>query len=164
MEEKYENPMSRENDLVQLVQIAARFPDRTSFLTDLAIDPPTSEADLPLGRRNRDHLVLSTLHSAKGLEWQVVYVLHASDGMIPYLPRLENAEQLEEERRMFYVALTRAADWLYVCYAENHWQPQHGRWQDWDDDGYRELTRFVTPRVEQVFQCQRASQFEINSP
>ena len=58
------------------------------------------------------------MHSAKGLEWRVVYVLHATEGKIPSEHCLWDEDQLEEERRLFYVALTRAADWLYVCYPQ----------------------------------------------
>ena len=63
-----------------------------------------------------DYLVLSTIHSAKGLEWDAVYVIHAADGNIPSDMATKNPEEIEEERRLFYVALTRAKNWLYVCY------------------------------------------------
>lgn len=158
LEQKYDNAPARLSDLGQLVAIADQFSDRTTLLADLAIDPPTSEAELPRNRRDEDHLVLSTMHSAKGLEWPVVYVIHASDGMIPDERSFRDDDLLEEERRMFYVALTRAADWLYVCHAENHWGRYRRRGADWDhdEDGSRPLTRFVTPSVQQAFECQRA--------
>lgn len=159
LEEKYDNPHTRLNDLEQLEQLAAKYTDRATMLADLAIDPPTSEADLPRTPEHEDHLILSTMHSAKGLEWQTVYVLHASDGMIPSERSFDSPEQLEEERRMLYVAMTRAADRLYVCHCENH-RTSYGGWHDWDDDGFRELSRFLSPRVQEAFQCQRAMSFE----
>jgi DNA helicase-2/ATP-dependent DNA helicase PcrA len=97
--------------------------------------------------------------AAKGLEWQAVYVLHASDGLIPPVRSFDDLDAMEEERRIFYVALTRAADWLYVCHTQFHYQGGHGGWSDWDDDGSRELTRFLVPRAQQAFDQQSASQF-----
>ncbi len=158
LEENFENAPQRLADLEQLEQIASRFPDRASMLADLAIDPPTSTADLPQDRRRRDPLVLSTMHSAKGLEWRVVYVLHAAEGKIPWQQSEWDPDKLEEERRLFYVALTRAADWLYVCH------PQHAAsaYRGWGGDIYEraELTRFVSKTVKKSFQCQRAQSFE----
>ena len=160
LEEKYDDPDRRLADLEQLQQIAAKFDERTEMLSDLTIDPPTSESDLPGGAKHRDHLVLSTIHSAKGLEWQAVYVLHASEGMIPQERSFDDVDAVREERRMFYVALTRAADWLYVCHAQVHFQRSgYGGWNRWDDDGFRELTRFLSPRAQQCFDRQTASQF-----
>ncbi len=129
------------------------------MLSDLTIDPPTSESELPGAAKDRDHLVLSTMHSAKGLEWQAVYVLHASEGMIPQERSFDDVEAVIEERRMFYEALTQAADWLYVCHAQVHFQRGgYGSWNRWDDDGYRELTRFLSPRVQRCSDRQTASQ------
>ncbi len=108
-------------------------------------------------------LVLSTLHSAKGLEWRVVYVLHATDGKIPFERSLGDPDQLEEERRMFYVALTRAADWLYVCYprheASSYGNTSYGR--SWGGSVYDscQLTRFITKSVKQTFQSQQAGSY-----
>ena len=82
---------------------------------EMALDPPNSTQDLagpPL--LDDDYLVLSTIHSAKGLEWDAVYVIHAADGNIPSDMATKNAAEIEEERRLFYVALTRAKNWLYV--------------------------------------------------
>jgi DNA helicase-2/ATP-dependent DNA helicase PcrA len=161
LEEKYDNALLRLNDLEQLEQLAGRFPDRASMLADLAIDPPTSDAELPRTSDETDYLVLSTMHSAKGLEWPVVYVLHASDGMIPLERYLSDPVQLEEERRMFYVALTRASDWLYVCHCENHPVSFRGSWHDWGDDGCRTVTRFLSARVQAALQRQNPSTFEV---
>jgi DNA helicase-2/ATP-dependent DNA helicase PcrA len=115
---------------------------------------------LPGAAEDRDYLVLSTIHSAKGLEWKAVYVLHASEGMIPLERSFDDDDALKEERRMFYVALTRAADLLYVCHAEFHYQRGgYAGWNRWDDDGFRELTRFLSLRAQKCFDRQTASQF-----
>ena len=109
-------------------------------------------------RPSGDQLVLSTMHSAKGLEWKVVYVLHATDGKIPHERSFLHAEQLEEERRMFYVAMTRAADWLYVCYPRRE---SSGYGNSWLGNVYEQttLTRFISKSVKGHFQCQSASSF-----
>jgi DNA helicase-2/ATP-dependent DNA helicase PcrA len=89
------------------------------MLTDLTLDPPNSTDELPKNQRSKgkkddDYLTLSTIHSAKGLEWHVVYVIHASDGFIPS-DKANDTEGIEEELRQFYVALTRAKDHLFIC-------------------------------------------------
>ena len=97
-------------------RFASRYPDRRTCWRRLTLDPPSSTQDLagpPL--LDDDYLVLSTIHSAKGLEWDAVYVIHAADGNIPSDMATGIAEEIEEERRLFYVALTRAKNWLYVC-------------------------------------------------
>ena len=87
----------------------------------------------------------------------------ASEGMIPSERSFDDVDAIEEERRMFYVALTRAADWLYVCHAETHYERQgrFGGWNGWDDGGYREVTRFLSPRAHGAFDLQQASQFQL---
>src|SRR5690606_29907308 len=92
-----------------------------------------------------DYLVLSTIHSAKGLEWDVVYVMHASDGCIPSDLATKNPEEIDEERRLFYVALTRAKDWLYVTHPLRYYFAARGPASDLY--GYAQLTRFITPEV-----------------
>ncbi|NUQ64556.1 MAG: ATP-dependent helicase, partial [Pirellulales bacterium] len=160
LEENYDNAAQRLADLEQLEQLSARFPDRAAMLADLAIDPPASTADLPEARRRGDPLVLSTMHSAKGLEWRVVYVLHATEGKIPWERSAWDPDQLEEERRLFYVALTRAADWLYVCHPKRA-STTYGRGWLGDVCERAELTRFVTKQVKQAFQAQQAGGFQV---
>lgn len=117
LEAAYDNAASRALDLEQIVQLGAQYPDRRALLAELALDPPNATQDLAgPPQRDDDYLVLSTIHSAKGLEWDVVYVIHASDGAIPSDMATDSAEQIEEERRLFYVALTRAKQRLYVSY------------------------------------------------
>ncbi len=124
MEAKYDYAPQRKRDIEQLLMLADRFETRTQLLVDLTLDPPNSTADLPTANDDKNTkakseeppLVLSTIHSAKGLEWPVVFVMSVAQGMIPFPRSAETREGFEEERRLLYVALTRAADWLYVTY------------------------------------------------
>ena len=118
----------RAGDLVQLVRIADGFASRTSFLTELTLDPPQATSDLagaPL--QDDDYLVLSTIHSAKGQEWRSVFVLNCVDGCIPSDLATGTAEEIEEERRLFYVAMTRAKDALHLMLAGALLHPRPGR-------------------------------------
>lgn len=128
LEFTYDNPVPRARDLAQIVQVGTQYPDRRTFLAELALDPPNSTQDLAgPARHDDDYLVLSTIHSAKGLEWDVVYVIHAADGDIPSDMATNSPEEIEEERRLFYVALTRAKCWLYVCYPLRYYTTSVGR-------------------------------------
>ncbi len=103
------------NDLDQLERIATQHASRLSFLTDLALDPPEAvggEAGPPV--LDEDWLILSTIHSAKGQEWRVVYVLNVVDGCVPSDLATGTPEEIEEERRLLYVAMTRARDDLVL--------------------------------------------------
>lgn len=154
LEAQYDNASQRLGDLEELRRLASRFEDRATMLTELAVDP-VDESDRLEG--NEDRLVLSTLHSAKGLEWPVVYVLHASDGRIPSERSFHDPALIDEERRMFYVALTRAADWLYVCHPEMQSVSYGGYWEEAPER--TALTRFISPATKKHFQVQRAATF-----
>jgi DNA helicase-2/ATP-dependent DNA helicase PcrA len=137
----YDNSPARLRDLEQLEQLAARAPSRAQFLSDLALDPPASTQDLagpPL--LDEDYLVLSTIHSAKGCEWDVVHLLHVADGMIPSDMATGDEEQLDEERRLLYVAMTRARNALHLYFPLRYYhRPRsHG-----DRHSYAQLTRFI---------------------
>jgi len=112
---KYEDYTKRSSDLDSLVNISQRFDTLESFLTDMTLDPPT---DTQIGAKAEDketeHLVLSTIHSAKGLEWHTVFLISAVDGLIPSFQSLNDPVQVEEERRLLYVALTRAKQNLCI--------------------------------------------------
>ena len=111
----YDDPRPRRGDLDQLERMAAQHPSRASFLTDLTLDPPEvsgGEAGVPI--RDEDWLVLSTIHSAKGQEWRAVFILNVVDGCIPSDLATGTAEETEEERRLLYVAMTRARDDLVL--------------------------------------------------
>lgn len=150
LESKYDSPKPRLNDLKQLQNVAARFPDRTTFLTEITLDPPVSTQDLADDPHlDEDYLILSTIHSAKGLEWDAVYVLHAADGNIPSDMATQNSEQVEEERRLFYVALTRARDSLYVCFPQRYYHS--GRYRT-DRHSFAQVTRFLPDDIQQKFE------------
>jgi DNA helicase-2/ATP-dependent DNA helicase PcrA len=109
LERLYDGLDTRAADLEQLEQVSARYPSRERFLTELTLDPPNAAGDLagdPL--LDEDYLVLSTVHSAKGQEWAAVFVLNVSDGVFPSEFAAGKAEMIEEERRLLYVAMTRA--------------------------------------------------------
>ena len=122
-----------------------RFPDRSTFLTEIAIDPPSSTVDIrEKPAQESDYLILSTIHSAKGLEWDTVYVLQACDGCLPSSRSMNSAEELEEERRLFYVAMTRAKNRLFLMHPQRLYFQNRQRG---DSYGYAPLTRFLTGRV-----------------
>ena len=145
----YGNSDVRLRDIEQLEVLAAACSSRTAFLTDLALDPPSATSDLagpPL--LDEDYLVLSTIHSAKGGEWDAVYVINAADGMIPSDMATGDAEGIEEERRLLYVALTRARDILEVYFPLRYYRRPRG---SGDAHGYAQLTRFLPPAVRSLF-------------
>jgi len=146
----YENPLARIRDLVSLEQIASSYRSRRSFLVDLQLDPPTSTSDLAgPPHKDDDWLVLSTIHSAKGCEWEVVYLIHAADGFLPSdLSTGSNAE-IEEELRLTYVAMTRARDALYVTWPLRYYH----KWYALSGGHiYAQPCRFFTDEVRQTMQ------------
>jgi DNA helicase-2/ATP-dependent DNA helicase PcrA len=148
-ERHYESAAARLRDIDQLEALAAGAPSQARFLSELTLDPPTSTSDLagpPL--LDEDYVILSTIHSAKGGEWDVVHVIHAADGMIPSDMATGNDESVEEERRLLYVALTRARDMLYVYFPLRYYRRPRGL----DDaHAYAQLTRFLPPQVRSLF-------------
>jgi DNA helicase-2/ATP-dependent DNA helicase PcrA len=150
LEQQYDNPKPRARDLEQLEQIAARYGDRQTMLAEITLDPPSSTQDLagpPV--LDDDYLNLSTIHSAKGLEWDAVYVIHASDGNIPSDMATGSTEEIEEELRLFYVALTRAKRWLYVTLPLRYYR-YPGSFND--THGYGQVTRFLPTKTAALFQ------------
>ncbi len=113
LERIHEDAETRRADLLQLEQIAGGYPSRERFLTDLTLDPPDAtggQAGVPL--KDDDYLILSTIHSSKGQEWRAVFVLNVVDGCIPSDLGTGSSAEIEEERRLLYVAMTRAKDQL----------------------------------------------------
>ena len=142
----YDHAQVRAQDLDQLEQIAAHYPSRERFLSELTLDPPSATGDHagpPL--RDEDWLVLSTIHSAKGQEWDQVFVINAVDGAMPSDLATEKAEQIEEERRLFYVALTRARDALHVIHPQRFYVHQQRRYGD--VHVYAPRTRFIPDAI-----------------
>jgi DNA helicase-2/ATP-dependent DNA helicase PcrA len=107
----------RARDLEHLVTIASRYRAIDSMLSDFALEPPSDSVDGALDDADDEgRLTLSTIHSAKGLEWDTVFVLWAAEGKFPAFYSTLNEDAVEEERRLFYVAVTRAKRRLYVSY------------------------------------------------
>jgi DNA helicase-2/ATP-dependent DNA helicase PcrA len=141
LRERYPDAGLRIADLERLADAAASRPSLHDALTELALDPPVSASDLAgPPRLDEDFLIISTVHSAKGLEWPVVHLPHLVDGFVPSDMALTSAEGLAEERRLFYVAVTRARDQLYL-YAPM--RMHHHRLGGDDRHGYGLLTRFL---------------------
>jgi DNA helicase-2/ATP-dependent DNA helicase PcrA len=144
----YDDAPPRMADLDQLETIAAGYADRTSFLATLALEPPAATQDLAVGSTDEDDaLILSTVHSSKGKEWDVVFVIHASDGVFPMARAANDEAQVEEERRLLYVAMTRARNELYVTYPLHSYATRMGA-----DFAYSQLSRFLDPGVRQTMQ------------
>ena len=121
VQRKYESAAARIADLEQLALLAQGYEARGRFLAELALDPPASTSDLAgPPALDEDWLTLSTIHSAKGLEWDVVHVIHASDGNIPSDMATGDEDELEEERRLLYVALTRPRNALLVTFPQRY--------------------------------------------
>mgnify|MGYP005840174871 CR=1 FL=1 len=111
---RFDDYPKRFRDLEHLLTITARYRALGDFLNDLTLEPPTSLADV--SETPHDYLTLSTVHSAKGLEWEAVFILWLAEGRFPSTYSQEREEELEEERRLLYVAATRARRYLYLLY------------------------------------------------
>jgi DNA helicase-2/ATP-dependent DNA helicase PcrA len=136
----------RAGDLVQLENLSTRYRTREAFLTELALDPPAATGDLagdPL--LDEDYLVLSTVHSAKGQEWDAVYVLNVADGSFPSEFSTGSAELIEEEKRLLYVAMTRAKRELDLIAPLKYYVTQQSRMGD--RHVYGAKSRFLTRAV-----------------
>ena len=115
--EKYDDWNKRKKDLEIFMNLAENYRSLDSFLSDMALEPPRdSVIDVEAEDKEKEHLTLSTIHSAKGLEWHTVFILHAIEGFFPSSQSVDKLESLEEERRLMYVASTRAKQNLYICY------------------------------------------------
>jgi DNA helicase-2/ATP-dependent DNA helicase PcrA len=146
LERIHDDAAIRQADLQQLAQIASTYSTRERFLTELTLDPPdatSDEAGTPL--LDEDYLVLSTIHSAKGQEWTSVLVLNVVDGCIPSDLGTGSRAEIEEERRLLYVAMTRAKDHLDLIMPQRffaHQQKSNG-----DRHMYAARTRFITASI-----------------
>jgi len=146
LERIYDGIDTREADLEQLEQISGRYPTRERFLTELTLDPPSAAGDLagdPL--LDEDYLILSTVHSAKGQEWESVFVLNVTDGNFPSEFATGKPEMIEEERRLLYVAMTRAKQSLSLISPLRYHVTQQRR--DGDRHVYGARSRFMTNRL-----------------
>ncbi|WP_343078808.1 ATP-dependent helicase [Ostreiculturibacter nitratireducens] len=146
LERIHEDAEFRRGDLLQLEQIAAGYPSRERFLTELTLDPPdatSGQAGVPL--KDEDYLILSTIHSAKGQEWKSVFILNAVDGCIPSDLGTGTSEEIEEERRLLYVAMTRAKDSLTLGIPLRFYVTQQAR--NGDRHVYATRTRFIPTEI-----------------
>jgi len=146
LERIYAAAQVRAGDLMQLERIAQQFATRERFLTELALDPPQATSDLagpPL--LDEDFLILSTIHSAKGQEWDSVYLLNVADGNFPSDFSTGKAELIEEERRLLYVAMTRAQSSLHLIAPLRYYVAQQQRRGDAHVYGAR--SRFISRGV-----------------
>ena len=145
---RYPNAEPRLHDLGLLADSAAKTSSLEQFAAELALDPPQSSADFAgPPRLDEDYLVLSTIHSAKGLEWDLVHVIHASDGNLPSDMALSTREGLNEERRLLYVALTRARRGLNIYVPVRYFHRPRG--VD-DTSGLGKTSRFLTDDVQSL--------------
>ena len=151
LESRYEDAPVRQADLAQLAEIASGYPSRERFLTELTLDPPgatSDEAGTPL--LDEDYLILSTIHSAKGQEWKSVFVLNTVDGCIPSDLGVGTSEEIEEERRLLYVAMTRAKDQLHLVVPQRFYV--HGQRRNGDRHIYAQRTRFIPASITRHFE------------
>ncbi len=137
------NAKTREGDVEAMVSMAGSHKTRGAFLADLAIDPPANTTEVGPPHLDDDWLVLSTIHSAKGGEWQSVYVIHASDGNIPSDMALGEPGGVDEERRLLYVAMTRARDSLTITYPQRFYHRRLGHGRE-DAHSWAQPSRFLT--------------------
>ena len=150
LERVYEHYHTRTGDLDQLELLAGQFPSRERFITELTLDPPNATSDLagqPM--MDEDYLVLSTIHSAKGMEWDTVYLLNVVDGSFPSEFATGKAELIEEERRLLYVAMTRAQNDLVLMSPLKFHLTQQAKTGDAHVYGGR--SRFMTDKVLKCF-------------
>jgi DNA helicase-2/ATP-dependent DNA helicase PcrA len=159
----HEDAAVRRADLEQLSRLAQGYGTREAFLAELTLDPPeatSDEAEAP--HLDEDYLILSTIHSAKGQEWAAVYVLNVVDGCMPADMAAGSAQELEEERRLLYVAMTRAQHQLQLLVPQRFYvtqQPARGDRHLWGG-----LSRFIPPQVGACFERVGAARHEPDAP
>jgi DNA helicase-2/ATP-dependent DNA helicase PcrA len=151
LERMHDDAQVRTADIEQLVQLAGGHGSRETFLAEITLDPPEATSDRagpPL--LDEDYLILSTIHSSKGQEWKSVHVLNVVDGCIPSDMATGNAEDIEEERRLLYVAMTRAKEHLHLVVPNRFFIKQQS--QMGDRHVYAARTRFVSPAMLKHFE------------
>jgi len=151
LERLYEGGAVRIADLETLESLSKDYASRENFLSDLTLDPPEAVGDLagdPL--LDEDYLILSTIHSAKGQEWDVVYVLNVVDGCIPSDMATGSKDEVEEERRLLYVAMTRAKERLHLVQPHRFYTGSSRR--NGDRHIYAPRTRFLPEDVLRLFE------------
>ncbi len=151
LERLYDAAFSRTGDLEQLEQLSTQHATRERFLSDLTLDPPAATSDQSgVASKDEDYVILSTIHSAKGQEWDFVYVLNVADGNFPSEFSNGKPELIEEERRLLYVAMTRARNELHICAPLKYAVTQQAK--DGDAHVYGAKSRFMTDKVMDCFE------------
>ncbi len=153
LERNHEDAAMRHADVLQMESLAATYASRERFLTELTLDPPdatSGEADAPL--IDEDYLILSTIHSAKGQEWRNVFVLNGVDGCIPSDLAVGSQIELDEERRLLYVAMTRAKEDLHIVVPQRFYV--HNQAQRGDRHVFASRTRFIPATLLPLFQAE----------
>jgi len=146
LERLHDSAQVRAGDLLQLEKISMQFENRNLFLSEMALDPPSATSDLSgAPHLDEDYLILSTVHSAKGQEWDAVHVLNVTDGNFPSEFATGKAEMVEEERRLLYVAMTRAKSELHLLQPLKYYVTQQSRMGD--RHVYGAKSRFMTDAV-----------------
>jgi len=163
LERIYEQAHSRLGDLDQLEQLSGQYPSRERFLTELTLEPPHASGDLS-GRPSldEDYVVLSTVHSAKGMEWDTVYVLNVVDGSFPSEFATGRTELIDEERRLLYVAMTRARNELQLCAPLRFPLAQQPR--NADGHVYGARSRFLSDKVLKTLEPAVFQSARLNEP
>ncbi|MFM0051279.1 ATP-dependent helicase [Caballeronia grimmiae] len=152
LERNHEDAAIRIGDVMQMESIASTYPTRERFLTELTLDPPDATSDesgVPL--IDEDYLILSTIHSAKGQEWRNVFVLNGVDGCIPSDLGTGSEEELDEERRLLYVAMTRAKEDLHVITPQRFYV--YNQTNLGDRHVWAQRTRFIPPHLMPHFEA-----------
>jgi DNA helicase-2/ATP-dependent DNA helicase PcrA len=158
----YDDAQVRAADIAQLEQIAGSYSSRQKFLTELTLDPPDStggRAGAPL--HDEDYTILSTIHSAKGQEWKAVRILNVVDGCIPSDMATGTAEEIEEERRLLHVAMTRAKDELDLIIPQQFFTYNQAQWGD--RHVYASVSRFIPKSIRHYFDCRTWSDRSVSS-
>jgi DNA helicase II / ATP-dependent DNA helicase PcrA len=152
LQRMYDDSHLRAADIAQLEQIAAGYGSRERFLTELTLDPPDGTSDRAnAALLDEDYTVLSTIHSAKGREWRIVRILNVVDGCIPSDMATRTLEEIEEERRLLYVAMTRAKDELDLVVPHRFYSYQQARFGD--GHVYALVSRFIPSSIRNLFDC-----------
>jgi DNA helicase II / ATP-dependent DNA helicase PcrA len=153
LERNHEDAAIRHGDVLQMESIASTYPTRERFLTELTLDPPDATSDesgVPL--IDEDYLILSTIHSAKGQEWKNVFVLNGVDGCIPSDMGTGSEEEIDEERRLLYVAMTRAKEDLHIVTPQRFYV--HNQTHMGDRHVWAARTRFIPAHLMPHFEAQ----------
>jgi DNA helicase-2/ATP-dependent DNA helicase PcrA len=152
LERLYDDGHLRAADIAQLEQIAAGYETRERFLTELTLDPPNATSGRARANTlDEDYTILSTIHSAKGQEWRIVRILNVVDGCIPSDMATRTDEEIEEERRLLYVAMTRAKDELDLIVPQRFYTFQQSK--TGDRHVYACRSRFIPDAVVDCFEC-----------